>query len=145
MHHRRSQTINLIDAYVCSGYFASLALLDEFDPDAPHVTKIFQDGLETNDAEEDMLFVLWYQPHPVNRVSNKVGTVEAKEVKEQIGTILNATPVLRMVAKRRMLVCRARSQLERDAWCWALNCEMERIVRIAKEREKKAREQGGLM
>ncbi len=32
--------------------------------------------------------------------------------------------------QQKMLVLRARSKLERDEWCWALNVEMERLVRL---------------
>ena len=53
--------MNLIDAYVCSGYYAALALMDgEYDPNAAEVVKRFEDGLETRDVEEDTIFLVWF-------------------------------------------------------------------------------------
>jgi len=40
-----------------------------------------------------------------------------------------------MESKHRFLVLKARSKLERDSWCWALNAELERLARVTKERE----------
>ncbi|KAI5122450.1 hypothetical protein M0805_008762 [Coniferiporia weirii] len=126
MHYHQIGRINLIDAYVCSGYYAALALPEEeYDPNAPALAKIFQDGLETRDIMEDTLFLLWYRPHRIYAKGD-----------------LNKVPVQAINAKHRMLICRARSKLERDAWCWALNCEVERLVRVARERERRMREQG---
>lgn len=55
--HTHAKTINLLDAYVTSGYFAALEL-DEgnklFEPTA----RRFQDGLETDDADMDTLIVI---------------------------------------------------------------------------------------
>lgn len=48
-------------------------------------------------------------------------------------------------AKHKILVFKARSRLERDAWCWALNCELERIARAHADSEKVIREAGGLV
>jgi Pleckstrin homology domain len=57
--HSHAKTINLLDAYVTSGYFAALEL-DEgnklFEPKA----RRFQDGLETDDADMDTLIVIRY-------------------------------------------------------------------------------------
>jgi len=44
----------------------------------------------------------------------------------------------------KLLVLRARSQLERDAWCWALNAEIERLVRVHALREQAVRDDGGI-
>ena len=47
--------------------------------------------------------------------------------------------------QQKMLVLRARSKLERDEWCWALNVEMERLVRLHRVREAAVRQQGNVM
>ena len=47
--------------------------------------------------------------------------------------------------QQRMLVLRARSKLERDQWCWALNVEMERLVRAHTVREAAVRQQGNIL
>lgn len=47
--------------------------------------------------------------------------------------------------QRKMLVLRARSKLERDEWCWALNVEMERLVRLHRVREAAVRQQGNVL
>jgi Pleckstrin homology domain len=47
--------------------------------------------------------------------------------------------------QQKMLVLRARSKLERDQWCWALNVEMERLVRLHSVREAVVRQQGNVL
>lgn len=129
MNYHQALTISLLDAYICSGYFVAMALpLDEYNPNSPPVARLFQDGLESMDAEEDTLFMIWYRPHNV-----KKGEPIEK---------LEEAFIPGLSARHRILMCRARSGLERDAWCWALNCEVERLARATGVREKKAREQG---
>ncbi|EJD50692.1 hypothetical protein AURDEDRAFT_83726 [Auricularia subglabra TFB-10046 SS5] len=129
-HHPRGDTINLLDAYVCSGLFAMQALpRREFL--VPLAPKRYQDGLEADDAEEDVTFMLWYHRYPSNG-GDREGLAPT-----------STAPKLN--AKRSILVLKARSKLERDAWCWALNCELERIVRSNQLREKRVREIGGLI
>jgi hypothetical protein len=130
----RKQT-NLIDAYVCSGYFAALALpKGQYNANGNAAPRRYQDGLETDDPEEDMLFMVWYRPQTpmVEKTAASVTPTAPKSV-----------PALS--AKRKLLVFRTRSKLERDAWCWALNCEIEKLVRTQSDREEKLRETGSLM
>ena len=47
--------------------------------------------------------------------------------------------------KYSILVLRARSKLERDAWCWALNAEIERLVRANAIREQAVRDDGRIL
>ena len=47
--------------------------------------------------------------------------------------------------KRKLAVYRTRSKLERDAWVWAINAEIDKAVRAAEERESRVREAGELM
>ena len=57
--HAHAKTINLLDAYVTSGYFAALELGEGnkvFEPKA----KRFQDGLETDDTDMDTLIIIRY-------------------------------------------------------------------------------------
>jgi hypothetical protein len=49
------------------------------------------------------------------------------------------------MAKRKVAVFRTRSRLERDVWCWALNSEIEKVVKASKDREIKIRDSGGLV
>lgn len=44
--------------------------------------------------------------------------------------------------KHRVLVLKARSKLERDAWCWALNTEIERLSRRTTGRGRGAQDVG---
>ncbi|KAJ7459760.1 Pleckstrin homology domain-containing protein [Mycena latifolia] len=137
LHLAMHKNINLADAYVTSGYFAALTLPDgQYTPDAA-LPRRYQDGLETDDPEEDTLFMLWYYPH---RSAVNVA-LEVPEGEERQPTDSPRIPSL--AAKRKVVVFRCRNKLERDAWCWALNCEIEKVVRIQKDREDKLRNTGG--
>lgn len=76
-----------------------------------------------------MLFMIWYRPRAPT---------------DPDGKPTENIPVPTLSAKRKVAVFKTRSKLERDAWCWALNCEIEKLVREQKEREAKLRETGGL-
>lgn len=115
--------INLMDSYVCSGYLAALALWPgEYHPEIPSVARRYFDGFEADDPEEDMLFAIWYRKSRDGAASN----------------------VPSLSAKLKVIIFRTRSRVERDAWCWALGCEIEKLVRANKERETKLRD-GGLV
>lgn len=125
LNHQNSR-INLIDAYVVSGYYAAMTLsVDEYDPNEPPTAKLYSDGLETRDTDEDTLFMLWYRPH------NQYTQGDYDRI-----------PIMQLSAKHSLLIFRARSKLERDLWCWALNCEIERLVRKTKKRETSMRMMG---
>jgi Pleckstrin homology domain len=136
LHLAMRRKINLLDAYVCSGYFAALALPQgQYDPTSNPEARRYQDGLETDDPEEDILFMVWYRRQP--------SVVEKATLPGTTTDMPKDVPTLS--AKRKIVVFRTRSKLERDAWCWALNSEIERVVRAQKEREVRLRETGNLM
>lgn len=131
MHHRRGKSINLLDAYVCSGYFAAQYLpAGQYDANAAPVARRYGDGLETDDTEEDTMFIVWYRNVPA----------AAEGVHRT--TIVTDIPPLK--AKRKVKVFRTRSKLERDAWVWAINVEIEKVVRASKDREEAVRQAGHL-
>lgn len=144
LHRRRSKKINLLDAYVTSGYFAALQLPEgQYNAAATSVPRRYQDGLEADDPEEDMLFVVWYRPQaPVIKGPAAV-TPPAKTRESDNSQGQGGVPSLS--AKRKLVVFRTRSKLERDAWCWAINAEIEKLVRSASQRERRLREFGGLV
>lgn len=120
----KSREINLMDSYVCSGHLVALTLWPgEYHPETLSVTRRYFDGFEADDPEEDMLFAIWYR-------------------KSRDGATDN---VPSLSAKHKVIVFRTRSRVERDAWCWALGCEIEKLVRANKEREAKLRDAGGLV
>jgi len=86
-----------------------------------------------------MLFMIWYrrQSPVVDELATGITTGGA-----DAGAQDNAP---RLSAKRKLMVFRTRSKLERDAWCWAINCEIDKLVRAAREREERLRETGGLI
>jgi hypothetical protein len=57
MLHSHAKTINLLDAYVTSGYFAALEL-DEGNKMFQPTARRYQDGLETDDADVDTLIII---------------------------------------------------------------------------------------
>ncbi|KAL1748046.1 Pleckstrin homology domain-containing protein [Schizophyllum fasciatum] len=139
VHRAMKRKLNLVDAYVVSGYFAALALpRGQFSPGDDSLPRRYQDGLEADDPEDDLLFMVWYrkqQPSlgPANVTDD--GVIEAPAVTAPAG-------VPALSAKETVAVFRTRSKLERDAWCWAINCEVEKIVREQKEREERLRNTG---
>ncbi|KIJ64487.1 hypothetical protein HYDPIDRAFT_111813, partial [Hydnomerulius pinastri MD-312] len=137
LHHRRSKDISLLDAYVCSGYLAALALRrSEYDPDSPNMPRRYYDGLEADEPEEDVLFIIWYRNPPSSSQSSSTKAAAAAN---------SSAPIPSLSAKYKTVVFRTRSKVERDAWCWALGCEIDKVVRINKDRERRIREAGGLM
>lgn len=134
LHHRRKgRTIHLQDAYVCSGTFAAQALpRGQYDPNRQPTARRYQDGLEADDSEEDTLFIVWH-----------VSRGEGALVDDEEALAETKAPALNV--KRRASVFKTRSRFERDLWCWAINCEIEKIVRAAKEREVAIRDTGGLV
>lgn len=153
LFHRRDKAISLLDAYVCSGYLAARYLPEgQYNPDAPPVARKYQDGLETEDREEDTLFMIWYH----NTKSSDDGTWKDSNTNPSVGATssggngqekTSAPPVEipALDAKRKIGVFRARSKLERDAWLWAINSEIEKVARTAREREDAIREAGQLI
>ncbi|KAF5369386.1 hypothetical protein D9758_002548 [Tetrapyrgos nigripes] len=78
-------------------------------------------------------------------------TSAASSSKKSTGSISSSTPSLALPkppaldAKRKFAIFRTRSRIERDAWIYALNSEIEKVLRKRKEWEKKVRNDGGLM
>lgn len=133
LHHQRERLMSLLDASIISGYLAAQYLLQgEYDPDAPRVARRYADGLETDDSAEDTLFMLWH------RTTNSA--VDDTERTYQAAS--EGTPPLKM--KRKLAVFRTRSKLERDTWVWAINAEIERVIRTTTEREDRIRETGNI-
>lgn len=129
--------MNLLDAYVFSGYFAAMNLPSgQFSANAPSVPRRYLDGLETDDREEDMLFMIWYHSHPWATDAAKAPTVAPASAKASIPNLSK---------KANMLVFKTRSRIERDAWCWALATEIEKIARVQREREERMRDMGNVI
>ncbi|KAH8824972.1 Pleckstrin homology domain-containing protein [Flagelloscypha sp. PMI_526] len=145
-HHATSKKISLLDAYVCSGYFAAIALPSgQYRPNAEPDARRYQDGLEADDPDEDLLFCLWYRSKgpPAKETVDASCSIELDDGKGgSSGGPIGSVPSLS--AKRKLILFRTRSKLERDAWCWAINCEIERLVRVTKDRETKMRMTGTL-
>ncbi|KAG8829407.1 hypothetical protein FRC17_006633 [Serendipita sp. 399] len=158
--HSHAKTINLLDAFVTSGHFAALEL-DEGNSAFEPVPRRFQDGLETDDRDMDTLIIIRYRslstdrhlerlPQPVHPdVSGKAAshagitmTTTTTTHTKWMGADVDSVPPLNSYHK--LLVLRARSKLERDAWCWALNAEIERLVRVNASREQAVRDDGGI-
>jgi len=130
-HRRTKRTISLLDAYVCSGYFAAKMLPQgQYNPDAPPMPRRYPDGLETEDLEEETIFMISY--HPYRAGFSDEGGMSASSGKN----------IPKLSKKRKMAVFRARSRLERDTWCWALNCEIDKTLRMNREREERLRDDG---
>ena len=134
IHKQESKVINLLDAYICSGYFAARALpKGQYNPNARPTPRRYVDGLETDDQEEDTLFTVLYRK-------------KAPFVDTTSSSVVGASQdgIHKLASKRKLVIYRTRSKLERDAWCWALNCEIEKMVRLTRVREERLRSNGRL-
>ncbi|KAI0051385.1 hypothetical protein FA95DRAFT_1554452 [Auriscalpium vulgare] len=131
-HKRHGKTIHLVDAYTASGVFAAQALpIGQYSPNAPPTARRYQDGLETDDLEEDTLFVVYYYPHSLTLNTGAGGEGAAR--------------IPALGADRKLMVCRTRSKVERDVWCWAINTEIEKVARAERDREAVLRQAGKLV
>lgn len=85
-----------------------------------------------------MLFMIWYRPQApvVDDAATPTGNGTDTGAQDKIPGLS---------AKRKSMVFRTRSMLERDAWCWAINCEIDKLVRAGREREERLRKTGGLI
>jgi hypothetical protein len=121
-HYRRQgKPVFLLDAYVVSGVLAAQAMpKGQYNPNNPIIPRRYADGLESDDTEENMLFMVYYVPLKVAQAGN----------------------VPSLNAAKKMMVFRCRSRVERDVWCWALNTEIEKLARGRREREEKWRNVG---
>ncbi|KAL4081076.1 Pleckstrin homology domain-containing protein [Scleroderma citrinum] len=134
LYRRRSRDICLSDAYVCSGYLAALALpREEFDPYSRNVPKRYCDGLEAHEPEDDILFMIWYRKTQSSTSNSKTNSKSG-----------GGGSIPPLSAKLKTAVFRTRNKVERDAWCWALGCEIDKLVRKNKDREHQLREMGAL-
>ncbi|KAF7291599.1 hypothetical protein HMN09_01251000 [Mycena chlorophos] len=124
LHLAMHKQVSLADAYVCSGFVAASSLpIGQYSANQAPLPRRYQDGLETDDSDEDTMFIVWYHPH--------------RNTEDEAGP-----PVPALDAKTKRVVFRCRNRLERDTWCWALNSEIERLGRSRKEREDKIRNMG---
>ena len=129
LHHRKRGIVHLLDAYVCSGYLAAQHLPEgQYHPDDPPLPRRYQDGLESDDLDEDTLFMIWWY----RRGGSKP-------------TVISNASIPPLSAKRRVAVFRTRSKLERDIWVWAIRSEIEKLVRAAREREALVGDSGELL
>lgn len=128
--------INLVEAYVCSGYFAAQMLpRDQYSPNTPAAARRYGDGLETDDREEDMIFMIWYRRHPQILHADQDPTT----------THVDNEKIPNLSKKLKVLLFKTRSCLERDSWCWAINSEIEKIMRAQVKRESRLAEAGNLV
>ncbi|KAJ8523170.1 hypothetical protein ONZ45_g276 [Pleurotus djamor] len=128
LNQRAKRGISLIDAYVGSGYFVATVLPDgQYKPDT-NLPRRYQDGLETDDPEEDTIFAVWYY-------FRKDPTVAGAQ----------EPSIPPLSAQRKVAIFRTRSKIERNTWCWAINTEIEKLVRVQKDRESKLRETEGVI
>lgn len=135
LYPSRNKKISLVEAYVCSGYFAAQALpAGQYNPNVPAAPRRYGDGLENDDREEDMIFMIWYRSHSQMLHADQDPTTTYVD-----GKIPKLSKTLKV------LLFKTRSCIERDAWCWAINSEIEKIMRAQVKRETMLLEAGHLV
>jgi len=127
--YHRTRTVSLLDTYVTSGK-AALETISTYAEEETHFARRYQDGLECDDSAHDTLFILWYR---------KLG--KSHKAQQSAG---KAPPPPNLDAKRKAIVLKTRSKLERDAWCYSINMEIDRLAESQLAREEAARNAGGV-
>ncbi|KDN48526.1 hypothetical protein K437DRAFT_273414 [Tilletiaria anomala UBC 951] len=160
-HKRQETVLHLRDAYVYSG-----KLTEDFLPegnqaaqslgvgggggDRHRLPRVYQDGLQSVDDEEDCTFVIRYRPQCVNATPDPI---PYKTSKGQVGLRVSsstgsaAPPDIAALPSLNdgtisHIVLRARSQMERDLWVKAISWEIERLCKDDGPREYKLRNKG---
>ena len=91
--------------------------------------------------------MIWYRKNVPDEDTNQVAGVNGQgqsDGERQKGK-QKQKDVPPLHAKRKLGVFRTRSKLERDAWVWAINVEIEKVVRASREREEAVRQAGQLL
>ncbi|CED84565.1 Pleckstrin homology domain [Phaffia rhodozyma] len=135
--HVRTRRISLIDAYVYTGLLAQNETPRSSNEEAwSGELRRYADGLQTADGSDDTCLVIWYRPHVVTSSAQKYSRRAEDDASFQ-------PPPLGKNGHKK-IVLRARSKLERDSWAFALNYEMERLVRKRLVREDRIRNAGNV-
>jgi hypothetical protein len=82
-----------------------------------------------------MIFMIWYRPHSQMLHADQDPTTAH----------IDHGKVPNLSKKLKVLLFKTRSCLERDAWCWAINSEIEKIMRAQVKRETRLAEAGNLV
>jgi len=133
--HQRKKRFSLFGAYVYSGMMAQDELHEAADQDAlASHPKVYHDGLQSADGAEDTTFCIRLPVTLSNWSQRKAYQWEAEGDHVDVPSLSKKAPAL--------LFFRARSALERDRWVWAINAEMERMVRSHVPQEEALRNFG---
>jgi hypothetical protein len=142
--HRKKGAIHLRDCYVYSGSLCDDLLANtpgggRYDPtEGRHkFPRIYQDGLLSGDDEEDCTFIIWKKTG-VGKGSG-LGSKSHRMVFRARSKVRGGC---RQVKGFHLTSCVC--QIERDEWVYALNCEIERLVREDQGREKWLKDFGGI-
>jgi len=129
--YQRSRIVSLVDAHITSGS-AAISAIAPLAEGEDHFARRYQDGLESNDSAQDSLYIIWYR---------KLGKGKHAQDKSENAPV---PPPPKLNAQRKAIVIKSRSRLERDAWCWSINKEIERLAQAYRDREDLARNAGGI-
>lgn len=124
---------DLKDSYVisqgalCSGW--NVASDDPgYKPGEHFGPRIYEDGLRAADEDEDCCLAIW------KRIGNSDLTKKAKGAPAiSLLMALDTGALTLKLSLFAVVVLRARSKSERDQWAFALNCEIERLVRLDRQ------------
>ncbi|KAL7420775.1 hypothetical protein Q5752_004727 [Cryptotrichosporon argae] len=131
--HRRHSRFPLFGAYVYSGMLAQDELREAvheaaFAPSA----RVYQDGLQSTDGAEDTTFAV------------RIGWTRRARQPWDLADGEKWDSVKLSMQPPALLMCRARSKLERDRWVWAINAETERQTRRHVQHGQRWREHGAI-
>ncbi|KAF9170716.1 hypothetical protein BGX20_008612 [Mortierella sp. AD010] len=139
-----SGIFSLKDIYIYSGHFSDEDTNHGTNDESEHLARYFPDGLIVDDPDEDCTFSIWRgkRQKMFSRRSSALMSMSSRPLKGS-SRLFGKNGVLSCMVKdgvvygvpaRHCSVVRARSRPDLEEWVYAINTEIERIVRAERRR-----------
>ncbi|KAF9433355.1 hypothetical protein BGZ76_009563 [Entomortierella beljakovae] len=135
---------SLKDIYIYSGHFSDADTNHGTNDESESLPRFFADGLIVDDPDEDCTFSVWrgQRKKMFSRRGSNIMSMSSRPVKGS-SRVFGKNGVLSNMVKdgiiygappNRCSIFRARSRPELEEWVYAINTEIERIVRVERKR-----------
>ncbi|KAG0018472.1 hypothetical protein BGZ80_007143 [Entomortierella chlamydospora] len=139
-----SGIFSLKDIYIYSGHFSDEDTNHGTNDDSEHLARYFPDGLIVDDPDEDCTFSIWRgkRKKMFSRRGSALMSMSSRPLKgssrffgkDGVLSCMVKDGVVYGVPARHCSVVRARSRPDLEEWVYAINTEIERIVRAERRR-----------